>query len=141
MTVTWEDDAVKIFLRVPINMRRIQRTRHQTSDAEREEDAYPKTQLLSRPEHPLRGKKRYGQEWKVMSIERPCEHCDNPDSSLLRVVLIGEIIRADERTLYTLIDVCETLGLLDFSEFSEMDEDPESEHNAKQGNSFLRRIK
>ncbi len=45
-----------------------------------------------------------------------CEHCDQPDSSLLRVVLIGEIIRADDSTLYTLAEVCETIGLTRLSE-------------------------
>ncbi len=45
-----------------------------------------------------------------------CEHCDQPDSSLLRVVLIGEIIRADDSTLYTLAEICETIGLTQLSE-------------------------
>lgn len=73
-----------------------------------------------------------------MSIERPCEHCDSPDSSLLRVVLIGEIIRADDQMLYTLVDICEALGLL---ELTEIDEDPEVEKTAKQSKPNLRRIK
>lgn len=49
-------------------------------------------------------------------MDSPCEHCDQPDSSLLRVVLIGEIIRADDSTLYTLAEVCETIGLTQLSE-------------------------
>jgi len=73
-----------------------------------------------------------------MSRERPCEHCDSPDSSLLRIVLIGEIIRADDRMLYTLVDICETLGLL---EFAEMDEDDAAEESPKQSKPCLRRIK
>ena len=49
-------------------------------------------------------------------MERSCSHCDNPDSSLLRIVLIGEIIRADEATLYTMAEIFQTLGLLELSE-------------------------
>lgn len=45
-------------------------------------------------------------------MERFCTHCDNPDSSLLRVVLIGEIIRADEATLSTMAEIFQALGLL-----------------------------
>ena len=44
-------------------------------------------------------------------MERFCTHCDNPDSSLLRVVLIGEIIRADEATLSTMAEIFQALGL------------------------------
>ena len=74
-----------------------------------------------------------------MSRDRPCEHCDSPDSSLLRVVLIGEIIRADDHMLYTLVDICETLGLLEFAE--DIDEALEAEHTAKPSKPVLRRIK
>ena len=49
-------------------------------------------------------------------MERLCSHCDNPDSSLLRIVLIGEIIRADEATLYTMAEIFQTLGLLELSQ-------------------------
>jgi hypothetical protein len=52
--------------------------------------------------------------------------------------LIGEIIRADEQMLYTLVDICEALGLL---EFGEMDEDPDAESTGKSSKSSLRRIK
>jgi hypothetical protein len=41
-----------------------------------------------------------------------CPHCDQPDVSLLRVVLIGEILRADEALLVTLADLLHTSGLL-----------------------------
>jgi len=58
-------------------------------------------------------------------MERSCSHCDNPDSSLLRIVLIGEIIRADEATLYTMAEIFQTLGLL---ELSPEDEVPEVKH-------------
>lgn len=49
-------------------------------------------------------------------MERTCGHCDHPSSSLLRIVLIGEIVRADDATLYTLAEVFQTLGLLDVSD-------------------------
>ena len=42
-------------------------------------------------------------------IRRPghpsCPHCDQPDISLLRLVLIGEILRADETLLVLLADL------------------------------------
>jgi hypothetical protein len=63
-------------------------------------------------------------------MEPPCDHCEHPDTSLLRVVLIGEIIRADEDTLYTLAEVCEALDLMQLSE----DDDsipPEVEQHVK----------
>ena len=41
-----------------------------------------------------------------------CPHCDQPDVSLLRLVLIGEIVRADEALLVTLADLLHTSGLL-----------------------------
>lgn len=49
-------------------------------------------------------------------MERSCSRCDHPDSSLLRIVLIGEIIRADEATLYAMADLFQSLGLLDLSD-------------------------
>ena len=49
-------------------------------------------------------------------MERTCMHCDHPDSSLLRVVLIGEIIRADETTLTALANVFQALGLINLYE-------------------------
>ena len=49
-------------------------------------------------------------------MDQACEYCDHPDSSLLRVVLIGEILRADDRMLYTLAEVCETIGLMQLSD-------------------------
>ena len=57
-------------------------------------------------------------------MERSCTHCDHPDSSLLRIVLIGEIIRADEATLYTMAEIFQSLGLL---ELSDEDDVPEVE--------------
>jgi hypothetical protein len=62
-------------------------------------------------------------------MERSCSHCDNPDSSLLRIVLIGEIIRADEATLCTMAEIFQTLGLL---ELSQEDEVPEVQQVAQE---------
>ena len=42
----------------------------------------------------------------------PCPHCDQPDTSLLRLVLIGEILRADETQLALLADLVQQTGLL-----------------------------
>ncbi len=49
-------------------------------------------------------------------MDQSCEYCDHPDSSLLRVVLIGEILRADDSMLHTLAEVCETIGMMQLSE-------------------------
>ena len=46
----------------------------------------------------------------------PCPQCDQPDTSLLRLVLIGEILRADETHLALLGDVLQQSDLLDLSE-------------------------
>ncbi|MBM3223780.1 MAG: hypothetical protein FJZ47_08280 [Candidatus Tectomicrobia bacterium] len=52
-------------------------------------------------------------------MKRSCSHCDHPDSSLLRIVLIGEMIRADEETLYTMAEVLQSLGLLELADEGE----------------------
>jgi hypothetical protein len=41
-----------------------------------------------------------------------CPHCDQPDVSLLRLVLSGEILHADATLLVTLADLLQTSGLL-----------------------------
>jgi hypothetical protein len=41
-----------------------------------------------------------------------CPHCDQPDVSLLRLVLMAEILRADATLLVTLADLLQTSGLL-----------------------------
>jgi hypothetical protein len=46
----------------------------------------------------------------------PCPHCDQPDTSLLRLVLIGEILRADEPLLAFLVEVMQQAGQLHFAE-------------------------
>jgi len=45
----------------------------------------------------------------------PCPHCDQPDLSLLRLVFIGEILRADAPLLVLLTDLMQTCGLLPLS--------------------------
>ena len=80
---------------------------------------------------------------REFSMDGPCEYCDQPDTSLLRIVLIGEIIRADEDTLYTLAGVCEALGLM---QLSDDDDDgdgdfPPPAETSKRSQGNLRRIK
>ena len=45
-------------------------------------------------------------------MDQACDYCDHPDTSLLRVVLIGEILRADDDMLYSLAEICESIGLM-----------------------------
>jgi hypothetical protein len=52
-------------------------------------------------------------------MQQPCPHCDQPDTSLLRLVLIGEILRADESQLVLLADVMYRCGLLPLSDEAE----------------------
>ncbi len=51
-------------------------------------------------------------------MKQPCPHCDQPDMSLLRLVLMGEIFRADETRLVLLADVMQRFGLLQLSDES-----------------------
>jgi hypothetical protein len=71
-------------------------------------------------------------------VDGPCEYCEQPDISLLRVVLIGEIVCADQATLYTLAGVCEALGLI---QFSDEEEDCEPPKTRKRMRGKLRRVK
>jgi hypothetical protein len=73
-------------------------------------------------------------------MDRPCEYCDQPETSLLRIVLIGEIIRAEEDILYTLAGVCEALGLMQLSDDDDDDCPPPAE-TPKRSQGKLRRIK
>jgi hypothetical protein len=41
-----------------------------------------------------------------------CPHCDDPNISLLRLVLISEIIRAEAHVLVSLADLWQQSGLL-----------------------------
>lgn len=72
-------------------------------------------------------------------MDRPCDYCDHPDASLLRLVLIGEILCADESTVYTLAEVCETLGLMQFADTD--DDSTVPPPNGNRGKHSLRRIK
>ena len=45
-------------------------------------------------------------------MQQPCPHCDQRDTSLLRLVLRGEILLADESLLVHLADVMCQCGLL-----------------------------
>jgi len=47
---------------------------------------------------------------------QPCPHCDQPDMSLLRLVLIGEILRAEEPLLVLMADLLHQSGLLPLAE-------------------------
>ena len=49
-------------------------------------------------------------------MHQPCPHCDQPDISLLRLVLMGEILRADETQLVLLANVMQRSGLLQLSD-------------------------
>ena len=49
-------------------------------------------------------------------MKKPCPYCDQPDASLLRLVLIGEILRADEVLLWRLAEVMQQCGLLQLSD-------------------------
>jgi hypothetical protein len=48
-------------------------------------------------------------------MEPPCPHCDQPDPALLRLVLIGELLCAEETQLLRLAAVMQTCGLLHLS--------------------------
>ena len=45
-------------------------------------------------------------------MQPPCPHCDQPDASLLRLVFIGEILRADATLLALLADLLQQSGLV-----------------------------
>jgi hypothetical protein len=49
-------------------------------------------------------------------MDPPCPHCDQPHASLLRLVLMGEILRADETLLALLAEVLQQTGLVHLSE-------------------------
>ena len=48
-------------------------------------------------------------------MEPPCPQCDQPDLSLLRLVLIGELLVAEKTQLLHLAAVMQTCGLLQLS--------------------------
>jgi hypothetical protein len=52
-------------------------------------------------------------------MQQSCSHCDQLDTSLLRLVLIGEILLADESRLVLLADVMCQCGLGQLSDEAE----------------------
>lgn len=57
-------------------------------------------------------------------MKRSCDQGGEQDTSFLRLVLIGEIIQADDTALYAMAEALHRLGLLDLAVD---DADPESE--------------
>jgi len=49
-------------------------------------------------------------------MQPPCPHCDQSETSLLRLVLIGEILRAEEPEFVWLADVMQQSGLWHLAE-------------------------
>jgi hypothetical protein len=45
-------------------------------------------------------------------MQPPCPRCDQPDASLLRLVLISEVLRTDETLLVLLADVLQQADLV-----------------------------
>ena len=57
-------------------------------------------------------------------MQPSCPHCDQPDLSLLRLVLIGELLKADATCLLCLADVMQQCGLLPLAAEAEASEAP-----------------
>jgi len=57
-------------------------------------------------------------------MQQPCPYCDQLDTSLLRLVLIGTILLADEDRLVLLADVMYQYGL--WKQISDEAEEPEA---------------
>jgi hypothetical protein len=68
-------------------------------------------------------------------VGRKCDNCEHPDSSLLRVVLIAEIIRAEEDDLLAIADLFDDMGLW------QLDDDDDSPASGEPSKASLRRIK
>jgi len=68
-------------------------------------------------------------------VERKCDNCEHPDSSLLRVVLIAEIIRAEEDDLLAIADLFDDMGLW------QSDDDDVPPADGEPSRASLRRIK
>lgn len=68
-------------------------------------------------------------------MEQWCGNCEHPDSALLRVVLIAEIIRAEEDDLLAMVDIFDEMGLL------QPDDDNDPPSNGQYPKASLRRIK
>lgn len=72
-------------------------------------------------------------------MEQWCDNCEHPNNSLLRVVLIAEIIRAEEDDLLAIADLFDEMGLLQLDD----DDDPPSDDSYPNNHNkaSLRRIK
>ena len=57
-------------------------------------------------------------------MQPSCPHCDQPDLSLLRLGLIGELLKADATWLLCLADVMQQCGLLPLAAEAEASEAP-----------------
>jgi hypothetical protein len=57
-----------------------------------------------------------------------CPHCDDPDSSLLRLVLISEILSAEETVLALFADVWQESGLLARADTPPVESPPDRLH-------------
>ena len=68
--------------------------------------------VVGNARHRSRGRRPEAEE---ILMHQPCPHCDQPDMSLLRLVLIGKILRADETLLVLLADVMQACGMLPLS--------------------------
>jgi hypothetical protein len=55
-------------------------------------------------------------------MKQPCSHCDQPDLSLLRLVLLAELLCADATRLLLLADVMQQCGLLELADEAEASE-------------------
>ena len=49
-------------------------------------------------------------------MDPPCPYCDQPEASLLRLVLMSAILHADETLLALLADVLQETGLVHLSD-------------------------
>jgi hypothetical protein len=79
--------------------------------------------------------------WKATSMDKHCQ-CDNPDASLLRVVMIGEIVRVEEADLYAMAEALNALGFMRFSDTdAEPLPPPAARATDKKARGLLRRVK
>jgi hypothetical protein len=74
-------------------------------------------------------------------MDEHCQ-CDNPDASLLRVVMIGEIVRAEEADLYAMAEALDALGFMHLSGTdAEPMPQPPTRATRKKTNGLLHRVK
>lgn len=74
-------------------------------------------------------------------MDEHCQ-CDNPDASLLRVVMIGEIVRAEEADLYAMAEALDALGFMHLSDTNaESAPQTTTQPARKKTKGLLRRVK